>query len=84
MSLKLQRKLAPMMGKATGANRKLKVNFLVRVCTVHVRRPQHLSGVLLAVTMRGPVGAAADLCGMMLKVLPESTRYLLELAASTM
>ena len=45
MSLKLQRKSAPMMGKATGASRKLQVNFLVRVCTVHVQWPQHLSGV---------------------------------------
>ena len=35
------------------------------------------------VTRRGPVCAAADLWGMMLKALPESTRYLLELAAST-
>ena len=39
MSLKLQRKSAPMMGKATGASRKLQGNFLVRVCTVHVRWP---------------------------------------------
>ena len=45
MSLKLQRKSAPMMGKATGASRKLQVNFLVQVCTVHVQRPQHLSGM---------------------------------------
>ena len=57
------------------------MNFLVRVCTVQVRQPQHLSGVL--VTRSGPEGAAADLWGMMLKALPESTRYLLELAAST-
>ena len=61
MSLKLQRKSAPRMGKATGASRKLQVNFLVRVCTVHVWRPQHLSGVLSAVMRWGPVGAAADL-----------------------
>ena len=83
MSLKLQRKSAPMKGKATGASRKLHMNFLVRVCTVQVRQPQHLSSVPSAVTRSGPVGAAADLWGMMLKVLPESTRYLLELAAST-
>ena len=72
-----------MMGKATGASRKLQVKLLVRVCTVHVRRPQHVSGVPSAVMRRGPVGVAADLWGMMLKALPESTRYLLELAGST-
>ena len=51
-----------MMGKATGASRKLQVNFLVRVCTVQVRRPQHLNGVPLAVTS---VGQSAQLltCG---------------------
>ena len=46
MSLKLQRKSAPMMGKATGASSKLQVNFLVLVCTVHVQRPQHLRCVV--------------------------------------
>ena len=66
MSLKLQRKSAPRMGKATGASRKLHVNFLLRVCTMQVRRPQHLSGVPSAVTRRGPVGDAVDWWGMML------------------
>jgi len=65
-SLKLHRKSAPRMGKATGACRKLHVNCLVRVRMVHVRRPQQRNGVPSAVTRRRPVASAVDLCGMML------------------
>ena len=42
-SLKLLRKSAPSMGKATGASRKVQENCLVLVRTVHVQRPS--SGV---------------------------------------
>ena len=82
-SLKLLRKSAPRMGKATGASRKVHMNYLVQVRTVHIRRPQQWRGLPSAVIRRGPVGSAEDLWGRMLKEMPESTRYCLELATST-
>ena len=82
-SLKLLRKSAPSMGKATGARRKVQKNCLVLVRTVHVRQPQQWSGLPSAVISLGPVGSAEDLWGRILKALRESTRYLLELVTST-
>ena len=82
-SLKLLRKSAPKMGKATGASRKVQENSLVMVQTEHVQRPQQWRSLPSAVIGRGPVGSAEDLWGRMLKALPESTRYRLELATST-
>ena len=82
-SLKLLRKSAPRIGKATGASRKVQENFLVWVQTEHVQRPQQWRGLPSALIRHGPVGSAEDLCGRMLKTLPESTRYGLELATST-
>ena len=82
-SLKLLRKSAPSIGKATGASRKVQENCLVLVQTVHIRRPQQWRGLPSAVIKCGPVGSADDLWGMMLKALPESIRYHLELATST-
>ena len=82
-SLKLLRKSAPSTGKATGASRKVHKHSLVRVRTVHMRRPQQVSGLPSTVIRCGPVGSAEDLWGRMLKALPESIRYCLELATST-
>ena len=62
ISLKLQRKSAPRMGKATGACRKLHVNCLVLVRMVHVRRPQQRNGVPSDVTRRRPVGSVVCRC----------------------
>ena len=82
-SLKLLRKLAPRMGKATGASRKVQGDSLVLVRTEQVWRPQQWRGLLSAVIRRGPVSSADNLWGRMLKALPESARYRLELATST-
>ena len=82
-SLNLLTKSAPSMGNATGASRKVQENCLVLVRTVRVRLPQQWSGLPSAVISLGQVGSAEDLWGRMLKALPESTRYRLELATST-
>ena len=56
-SLKLQRKSAPKMGKATGACRNVHVKCLALVRMVRVQLPQHRNGEPSAVTRRGPVGS---------------------------
>ena len=71
------------MGKATRASRKVQENYLVRMQTEHVWQPQQWRGLPSAVIKRGPVGSAEDLWGRIMKALPESTRYCLELATST-
>ena len=55
-SLKLLRKSAPRMRKATGANRKVHVNSLLWVRTVHVRRPKHVRSLLDRMYYSLPVG----------------------------
>ena len=70
-------------GKATGASRKVHMNCLVLVRTVHVRRPQQVIDLPSAVIRCGPLGSAEDLRGRMLKEPPESIRYCLEVATST-
>ena len=57
---KASKKLAPSMGKATAAFRKLHLNFwplAVRVC---LQLPQHKIGVWSAAMMAGPEAAAVD------------------------
>jgi len=66
-----------MMGKLTLARRKDHLKVLPPNFMVHVRLPQHGTGVLLAVTRAGPVGRSEEECGKMLYTDPQSARNLL-------